>query len=383
MVITGDDSKFDIDSSSISIDLKKNLIYYESTGENSSIGKHLYSINLDSTNKKSIPATNGNGYYDSSISPGLRFALINYQGPNLPYQKIIDLWDDNDKGLKLEGSPYLEQNLKKFDLPIANYTTISYKNNNEMIDLNVRIITPFNFSKSATKKYPVIFYVYGGPNSQEVQTKFSIHFQEVLSSQLNSIVISVDGRGTKNKGRKFKTGVRDKLGVLEAQDQIEVAKIIAKESYIDETKMAIWGWSFGGFLTLKVLEVDKGETFSFGMAVAPVTSWRYYDSIFTERYMHLPIDNEKGYEESSVLEENGINNLKQVKRFLIMHGTGDDNVHFQNSLAILDRLDVAGLENYDFHTFPDSEHSINFHNSNAMVYDRLLSWIEEQFSQSS
>ena len=136
--------------------------------------------------------------------------------------------------------------------------------------------------------------------------------------------------------------------------------------------MAIWGWSYGGFMTLKTLEQDAGETFSYGMAVAPVTDWRFYDSIYTERYMHTPQHNREGYDNSSI---SNMTALHQNVRFLIMHGVADDNVHMQNSLTLLDKLDLAGVENYDVHVFPDSDHSIYFHNANRIVYDsKLLSW---------
>jgi len=130
--------------------------------------------------------------------------------------------------------------------------------------------------------------------------------------------------------------------------------------------MAIWGWSFGGFNTLKTLEQDAGQTFRYGMAVAPVTDWRFYDSIYTERYMLTPQENGHGYDVSAITN---VTALAQNVRFLIMHGVADDNVHLQNSLTLLDRLDLVGVENYDVHVFPDSNHGIYFHNANRIVYD--------------
>jgi dipeptidyl aminopeptidase len=199
----------------------------------------------------------------------------------------------------------------------------------------------------------------------------------------------VDGRGTGYLGRKLRCITRGNIGYYEAKDQIAVAKMWAKKKYVDKERMAIWGWSYGGFTTLKTLETDAGETFKYGMAVAPVTDWRFYgkhmtsnfspsgmnalltyviklDSIYTERYMHTPQNNSAGYDNSSISD---VTALSKNVRFLIMHGVADDNVHMQNSLVLLDKLDMATIENYDVHVFPDSDHSIYFHNANRIVYD--------------
>jgi dipeptidyl aminopeptidase len=220
------------------------------------------------------------------------------------------------------------------------------------------------------KKYPVLFYLYGGPGSQTVDKTFTVDFQAYIAANLGYIVVTVDGRGTGFIGRKARTIIRGNLGYYEAYDQIATAKIWADKKYVDASRIAIWGWSYGGFMTLKTLEQDAGQTFSYGMAVAPVTDWRFYDSIYTERYMHTPQHNHEGYDNSSI---SNMTALHQNVRFLIMHGVADDNVHMQNSLTLLDKLDLAGVENYDVHVFPDSDHSIYFHNANRIVYDSKLS----------
>ena len=129
-------------------------------------------------------------------------------------------------------------------------------------------------------------------------------------------------------------------------------------------------------MTLKTLERDAGAHFKYGVAVAPVTDWRFYDSVYTERYMHTPQQNIQGYVNSSV---HNVTAIAQAKRFLLMHGTGDDNVHFQNSLKVLDMLDLNGIENYDVHVFPDSDHSIRYHNANTIVWDKILSWTKKAY----
>jgi len=210
-----------------------------------------------------------------------------------------------------------------------------------------------------------------------VTKAFHVDFQAYVASALEYIVVTVDGRGTGFIGRKARCIIRDNIGYWESRDQIETAKIWAAKDYVDKSRIAIWGWSYGGFTTLKTLERDAGKTFSYGMAVAPVTNWRFYDSIYTERYMHTPQHNYDGYENSTITDMAALSNNV---RFLVMHGVADDNVHFQNSLTLLDRLDLSGVENYDFHAFPDSDHSILFHNANRMVYDRLRQWLIRAFN---
>ncbi|PHH91529.1 hypothetical protein CDD83_132 [Cordyceps sp. RAO-2017] len=147
--------------------------------------------------------------------------------------------------------------------------------------------------------------------------------------------------------------------------------------YVDPARLAIWGWSYGGFAALKTLEQDAGATFGYGMAVAPVTDWRFYDSVYTERYMRLPADNAAGYAASRVANASA---LGAATRFLLVHGAADDNVHLQNSLHLLDDLDRAGVRNYDVHLFPDSDHSISFHNANRIVYYKLRDWLVNAFN---
>ncbi|KAI6914556.1 putative dipeptidyl-aminopeptidase [Hortaea werneckii] len=151
----------------------------------------------------------------------------------------------------------------------------------------------------------------------------------------------------------------------------------AAKKYVDAERIAIWGWSYGGFMTLKTLEQDAGETFKYGMAVAPVTDWRFYDSIYTERYMHMPQHNPDGYDNSTISNMTALSNNV---RFLVMHGASDDNVHFQNTLSLLDKLDLANVRNYDVHIFPDSDHSIYFHNGNRVVYEKLRDWLINAFN---
>ncbi|KAF7914293.1 uncharacterized protein EAF01_000699 [Botrytis porri] len=353
------------------VDLKKNLVYFVSTKE-SPITRQVYSVKLDGTDMKAITDTSTEGYYVASFSKGAGYVLLDYNGPNIPWQKVISTpSNDNQYTHVIEENKELAAMAKKHELPILIYQTVTI----DGFELQVVERRPPHFNPK--KKYPVLFYLYGGPGSQTVSKSFSVDFESYIASNLGYIVVTVDGRGTGFIGRKARTIIRGNIGHYEARDQIETAKIWASKKYVDESRMAIWGWSYGGFMTLKTLEEDAGETFSYGMAVAPVTDWRFYDSIYTERYMHTPQHNPSGYDNTSISD---VESLAKNVRFLIMHGVADDNVHMQNTLTLLDKLDLAGVENYDVHVFPDSDHSIYFHNANRIVYDKLNNWLINAFN---
>jgi dipeptidyl aminopeptidase len=342
------------------VDLKNNLVYFVSTKE-SPIQRHVYSVKLDGTDLQPLTDTKAEGYHGVSFSSGSSYALLSYDGPNIPWQKVVSTRSNSDTYEDLlEENKGLADMANKHELPIKIFSTV----NIDGYDLQVVERRPPHFNDK--KKYPVLFYLYGGPGSQTVSKGFSVDFQAYIAANLGYIVVTVDGRGTGFIGRKARTIIRGNIGYYEAHDQIETAKIWAQKKYVDSSRLAIWGWSYGGFMTLKTLEQDAGETFSYGMAVAPVTDWRFYDSIYTERYMHTPQHNPGGYDNSTI---NNMTALHQNVRFLIMHGVADDNVHMQNSLTLLDKLDLAGVENYDVHVFPDSDHGIYFHNANRIVYD--------------
>jgi dipeptidyl aminopeptidase B len=358
------------------VDLKNNLVYFTSTqrgpGE-----RHIYSVKLDGTGLTSLTDTTSLGYYSASFSTGANYALVTYVGPDIPWQKVISTPSNPTKYEDtIEENQSLARMASTHELPIKIYSTV----NVDGFDLPVVERRPPHFDPK--KRYPTLFFLYGGPGSQQVDRKFTVDFQSYIAANLGYLVVTVDGRGTGFVGRKSRCIIRGNIGHYESHDQIETAKIWAKKPYVDEDKMAIWGWSYGGFMTLKTLEQDGGRTFQYGMAVAPVTDWRFYgilqnsspyfislmmaDSIYTERYMHTPDHNPSGYNNATITNTTA---LASTVRFLMMHGVADDNVHMQNTLTLLDKLDLAGVENYDVHVFPDSDHSIYFHNANRIVYD--------------
>lgn len=353
------------------VDLKNNIVYYVST-EKSSIERHIYSVKLDGSSKTPITDVSSVAYYSASFSKKAGYALLSNQGPGIPWQKVINTPSvSQNTEIVLEENQALNELATKSELPINIYQTI----NIDGFELNLVERRPPHFDEN--KKYPVLFYLYNGPGFQEVDRKFGVNFQSFVASSLGYIVITLDGRGTGYLGRSTRTIVRGNLGYWEAHDQIEAAKKWAAKSYVDADRIGIWGWSYGGFMTLKTLEQDAGQTFKYGMAVAPVTDWRFYDSIYTERYMHTPQHNLEGYENATI---SNVTALGQNVRFLVMHGVADDNVHMQNTLSLLDRLDLGNIVNYDVHVFPDSDHSIYFHNANRVVYEKLTTWLINAFN---
>ena len=342
------------------VDLDRNIVYFVATKQ-SSIQRHVYQVKLTGGDIVPVSDTSAEGYYGVSFSTGTGYALLTYQGPGIPWQKVLSTpGNPNQFEEVIEKNDQLAENARKYELPIKIYGTI----NVDGVELNYVERRPPHFDEKKT--YPVLFQQYSGPGSQQVDKRFSVDFQSYIAAGLGYVCVTVDGRGTGYIGRKNRVITRGNLGHWESHDQIAAAKIWAAKKYVDASKLAIWGWSYGGFMTLKTLEQDAGRTFSYGMAVAPVTDWRFYDSIYTERYMLTPQTNEAGYSSSAV---SNVTALASNVRFLLMHGVADDNVHMQNSLTLLDKLNLAGVENYDVHVFPDSDHGIRFHNANKIVYD--------------
>ncbi|CAJ0541645.1 Ff.00g081540.m01.CDS01 [Fusarium sp. VM40] len=364
--------EWEIDDAPSAIDLANNLVYFIATKE-SSIQRHVYSVKLDGSSLEALTDTKTEAYYGASFSKGAGFVLLSYSGPKVPTQKVISTPSSVFTYEHLiEDNVELAERARSHELPVNKYGTLDL---GDGVKVNYVERRPPHFDPK--KKYPILFQQYSGPGSQSVTKKFGVDFQAYVASALGYLVVTVDPRGTGFLGRKHRVVVRSQLGVLESQDHIAAAKNFASRPYVDADRLAIWGWSYGGFTTLKTLEQDAGRTFSYGMAVAPVTDWRFYDSIYTERYMRTPQENADGYDLSMISNATA---LGGNKRFLLMHGVSDDNVHFQNSLTLLDELDLAGVENYDVHVFPDSDHSIYFHNGNRIVYDKLRNWLINAFN---
>ena len=214
-------------------------------------------------------------------------------------------------------------------------------------------------------------FVYGGPGSQKVTNQFgwNNYFWHQMLAQKGYIVVCIDNRGTGGKGSQFKKTTYKKLGKLETIDQINAAKYLGNLNYIDKNRIGIQGWSYGGYISS--LCITKGaDIFKMAIAIAPVTNWRYYDNIYTERYMQKPSENKIGYDDNSP-----INHVKKIKGdFLIVHGSADDNVHLQNTMEMVSAL-VKEDKNFDLLIYPDKNHGIYGGNTRYHLYKKLTNYI--------
>ncbi|GMM32750.1 Dap2 protein [Saccharomycopsis crataegensis] len=373
-------------------DPENNQVYFVSS-KYSSIDRHLYSVDLlTGENLIALVDDSNAGYYTASFSSNAKNILISYLGPDVPYQKIVDLNEPEMMTLQnifqstsknLTSNEKLARTLSQYDIPTVSFGEINLgkdlQYDSEDIIANLREIKPANFDPS--KKYPLFVYVYQGPNSQLITTRFGVGILQVISSTLDAVVITVDGRGTGFKGKKFRSAVYQNLSHYETIDQIQAAKTyISQNSFIDFERTLIYGHSYGGYMTLKTLENDHEKVFKYGISGAPVTDWRLYDSIYTERYMSTPRANNANYVSGSVGGSGNFTNFQNTKRFLLLHGTGDDNVHVQNMFKFLDKLNLHNVENnYDLMMFPDSNHGIYYHNGGYIMYNKILWWAKMAF----
>ncbi len=343
VMLTGGD--WEVVDAPSAVDLKNNLVYFVATKQGPA-ERHIYSVKLDASDMKAMVRTDEPGYYSASFSSGAGYALLTYAGPSIPSQKVVstptnpDYYED-----VIEENKELAKSTTEYELPHKVYSNVSV----DGYTLPVMEFRPPHFDPD--REYPVLFHLYGGPNSQTVDRRFNVGFESYVASNLDYIVVTVDGRGTGYIGRKARCIVRGNLGYYEARDQIETAKIWAKKSYVDSDRIAIWGWSYGGFMTSFAL--THSDTFKIGIAGAPVTDWRNYDSVYTERYMATPQNNAEGYENSSVVRAAGRLNA----RILLIHGATDDNVHLQNTMQLVYELQKAGKQ-FELMIYPRSRHAV-------------------------
>ncbi len=346
------------------IDKKTNVLYYTST-ESAPYNRDLYAINIDGKTKKKLSSREG--VNDVHFSNSFKYYINIFSDANSPY--YITLNNASGKEIRvLENNDVLIQKLKNYNLSKKEFIKFT---TSEGVELNGWIIKPNNFN--ANKKYPVFMTVYGGPHRQTVMNEWNTKdfmWHQMLAQQ-GYIIASFDNRGTDGRGVKFKKCTYGQMGKLETEDQIEAAQYLGSLAYIDKTRIGIQGWSYGGYMS--TLCMTKGvDYFKCGIAVAPVSNWRFYDSIYTERYMGLPKNNAKGYDENAPL--NFVDKLKGL--FLLVHGTADDNVHFQNSVELVNAL-INANKQFDFYIYPDKNHSINGGNSRLHLYTKMTNFVLE------
>ncbi|GAA4238192.1 S9 family peptidase [Postechiella marina] len=345
-------------------DDKSGNIFYQSV-ENGSINRDVYSVKLNGRNKKRLSKNEGTNNAD--FSADFSYFINTFSSASIPTRYTLNSAVSGDVIKNIKDNEALLGKLSAYKISKKEFTTINVNGN----DLNMWMIKPLDFD--ASKQYPLFMTQYSGPGSQSVANSWNSandYWYQSLAQQ-GYIVVCIDGRGTGFKGAKFKKVTQNELGKYEVEDQIEAAKILGKRTYIDASRVGIWGWSFGGFMSSNCL-FKGNNVFKMAIAVAPVTSWRFYDSIYTERYMTTPQENASGYDENSP-----INHADKLKGdFLLVHGSSDDNVHLQNTMRLTEAL-IQADKAFDWAIYPDKNHGIYGGNTRLHLFKKMTNFINE------
>lgn len=344
------------------VDEKNNTLYYTAAAIHPE-DQELYSVRLNGTKETRLSTTPG--ITTAEFTKGYRYYISKWSDANTP--PFITLCDNKGKVLRiLESNQALRDKIKEAGFSPKEFFSFTSADG---VALNGWMIKPHNFD--ATKEYPVLMYTYGGPNSQSVKNSWGYYdyLWYQLLSQKGYLIACVDNRGTGARGEAFRKCTYRQLGNLETTDQIAAARYLGSLPYVDSTRIGIWGWSYGGYMT--ALCLTKGaEYFKAGIAVAPVTNWRYYDNIYTERFMRTPQENPEGYDDNSPL-----NFAARLKgKFLIIHGASDDNVHMQNTMEMVNAL-VEENKQFEMQIYPNKNHSILGAYTRLHLYRRMTDFI--------
>ena len=334
-------------------------VYYLST-ETSPLRRDLYTVKLDGRKKRRL--TGGDGTY--SIAPSNRFRYFISYFSNVSTPNRVTLHRGDGRPVRtLEDNAALREKLAELEVPVKEFFTFE---TSEGISLNGYMLRPRDFDPA--RKYPVFMTQYSGPGSQQVADRWSMGWEDALVQE-GYIVACVDGRGTGFRGEEFRKCTYRELGKYETIDQIEAARYLAALPYVDPDRIGIYGWSYGGFMALNCI-LKGNDVFRMAIAVAPVTSWRFYDTIYTEVYNGLPQDNPSGYDDNSPIHF--ADRLKG--RLLIAHGTGDDNVHIQNTYEMVERLVQYGKP-FEMYIYPDKNHGMG--TSRHHLMERCIRFVKD------
>jgi dipeptidyl-peptidase-4 len=350
------------------VDEKNRLVYY-TVAYPRPMDRNLFVSDFDGKNTTQL--TTGNGWHRVQLNEAFTQFYDYYSNINTP--QTVTLYDiRNQKGTitavrnkVVNENAKLKNTLSEYELSKAEFIKVP---NTKGDTLNGWMLKPVNFD--ASKKYPVLFSNYGGPGSQQVADRFgAANFWHQMLAQKGYIVVSIDNTGTGFRGEDFKKKTYLQLGKLEIEDQIDAAKFLARLPYVDRNNIGHYGWSYGGFMSS--LAITKGaDIFSAAIAVAPVTSWRFYDNIYTERFMRTPQENPKGYDDNSP-----INHVDKLKgKFLIIHGTADDNVHFQNTVLMVDEMIKKNVV-FESAFYPNKNHGISGGNTSFHLWSKMTNWL--------
>lgn len=346
-------------------DEDNNVVFYQSV-EKGSINRDVYAIKLNGRNKKRL--TKREGTNSASFSADFSYFINTFSNASTPTQYTLNNSASGDLIKSIVDNDALLKKLSNYKTSKKEFSTIQVNGN----DLNMWMLKPANFDES--KQYPLFMHQYSGPGSQQVANTWNgtndYWFQHI--AQQGYVVVCIDGRGTGFKGAKFKKVTQKELGKYEVEDQIQAAKQLGDLSYIDANRIGVWGWSYGGFMSSNCL-FKGNDVFKMAIAVAPVSSWRFYDTIYTERYMTTPQENASGYDENSP-----INHVSKLKGdFLLVHGSADDNVHVQNTMRLAEAL-IQADKQFDWAIYPDKNHGIYGGNTRLHLYKKMTNFINEK-----
>ncbi len=345
-------------------DEKTKTLYFNST-ERTPIGRDVYQIQLNGTGKKLIAGNTGTN--TATFSPDFSYYILTHSSAKSPSKITLNHIKTGQMRV-LEDNASLASKVAEYGISTREFFEIPLANGDH---LNGYVIKPANFD--ATKKYPVLMHVYGGPGSQQVLDSFpgADFFWYQMLLKKGYLIYCIDNRGTGARGVAFKKITYQNLGKIEVEDQIFAAKYLGGLSHVDASRIGIWGWSYGGFMSANCL-MQGASVFKAAISVAPVTNWRFYDSIYTERYQRTPQENPRGYDDNSP-----VNHVDKLKgNLLLVHGTGDDNVHFQNSVALEEALIKANKQFQSFY-YPNRNHGIYGGNTRLHLYQMMTNFLEK------
>jgi len=345
-------------------DQNEDLIYYQST-ENGSINRDVYGVRSSGKGKRRL--TTKLGHNSADFNADYSYFINTFSNVSTPPEYTLHNALNGKKLKDILNNRAVLSKLDNYRISPKEFSTIVVNDN----ELNMWMIKPNDFD--ATKKYPLFMTQYSGPGSQSVSNSWmgvNDYWFQMLANE-GYIVACVDGRGTGYKGADFKKVTYRELGKYEVEDQIAAAKKLSALPFIDDSRTGIWGWSYGGFMSTNCL-LKGNDTFEMAIAVAPVTSWRFYDTIYTERFMRTPQENPSGYDENSPF------NYPELLKgnYLLVHGSADDNVHLQNTMRMVEAL-VQADKQFDWAIYPDKNHSINGGNTRLHLYAKMTNFIKQ------
>ncbi|WP_274475197.1 S9 family peptidase [Mangrovimonas aestuarii] len=346
-------------------DEKNDRVYYQSV-ENGSINRDVYAIALNGRKKERL--TKRDGTNDAAFSADFTYFINTFSSATTPTEYTLNSAKTGDVIKSILDNDKVADKLLNYKTSEKDFTTITVNGN----ELNMWMMKPADFDPS--KQYPLLMYQYSGPGSQEVANHWNganDYWYQMLA-QKGYIIACVDGRGTGFKGAKFKKATQKQLGILEVEDQIAAAKQLGERHYIDASRIGIWGWSFGGFMSTSAI-LKGHDVFKMAIAVAPVTDWRFYDSVYTERYMTTPQENAEGYNKTSPLKHADM----LEGDYLLIHGSADDNVHVQNTMQMVEAL-IQANKDFDWAVYPDKNHGIYGGNTRLHLYRKMTSFIDDK-----